>query len=94
VIVLGAIVVGSVLGGAALAFGLGGRDWVANVLSAHYVERLYQTGQTIRVRDIEGRIVRITETAVILECAEGEVALPASEFSSNPSTLVLRKAAS
>jgi hypothetical protein len=31
---------------------------------------------------------------VILECAEGEVALPASEFSSNPSTLVLRKAAS
>jgi small-conductance mechanosensitive channel len=82
----------ALLGGAALAFGLGSRDWVANVLSAHYVERLYRTGQTIRVRDIEGRIVRITETAVILENDEGEVALPAREFASNPSTLVLRKA--
>jgi hypothetical protein len=46
------VVLAALLGGAALAFGLGGRDWVANVLSAHYVERLYQTGQTIRVRDI------------------------------------------
>lgn len=84
------IVLSAVFGSAALAFGLGGREWVANVLSAHYVERLYQVGQTIRVRDIEGRILRITETSVILECRDGEIALPAREFASAPSTLVLR----
>jgi hypothetical protein len=88
------VVLSALLGGAALAFGLGGRAWVENVLSAHYVERLYRAGQTIRVRDIEGRIVRITETAIILESAEGEVALPAREFASNPSTLILRKGGS
>lgn len=85
------IVVAALFGGAALAFGLGGRDWIANVLSAHYVERLYQTGQTIRVREYEGKILRITETAVVLESADGEVAVPAREFASTPSTLVLRK---
>jgi small-conductance mechanosensitive channel len=85
------IVVAALFGGAALAFGLGGRDWIANVLSAHYVERLYQTGQTIRVGQFEGRILRITETVVVLETADGEVAVPAREFASVPSTLVLRK---
>ena len=84
------IVLSALFGGAALAFGLGGRDWVANVLSAHYVSRLYQVGQTIRVSDVEGRIVRITETVVILETADGEVAVPAGTFSSGPSTLILR----
>jgi hypothetical protein len=84
------VVIASLLGGAALAFGLGSRDWVANMLSAYYVERLYQVGQTIRVRDVEGRIVRITDTAVILESDEGEVALPASEFSRAASTLIVR----
>jgi hypothetical protein len=85
------IVIAALFGGGALAFGLGGRDWIANVLSAHYVERLYQIGQTIRVREFEGKILRITETAVVLESAEGEVAVPAREFASTPSTLLLRK---
>jgi hypothetical protein len=85
------IVIAALFGGAALAFGLGGRDWIANVLSAHYVERLYQTGQTIRVLEYEGKILRITETAVVLESADGEVAVPAREFASSPSVLVLRK---
>jgi small-conductance mechanosensitive channel len=85
------ILLGGLLAGAALAFGIGGRDLVANILSAHYVHRLYQVGQVVRVDGVEGRIVRITETSVILECAEGDVAIPARTFSDSRSTLIVRR---
>lgn len=85
------ILFGALLTGAALAFGLGGRDLVANILSAHYVHRLYQVGQVVRVDGVEGRIVRIAETSVILECAEGDVSIPARVFADSRSTLIVRK---
>jgi hypothetical protein len=85
------IVLGTTLGGLALGFALGGRELVANVLSAHYVHKLYAVGQTVRIGDIEGRILRITETFVVLECVEGSVAIPARAFSDTRSTLVLAR---
>ncbi len=85
------ILLGGLLAGAALAFGIGGRDLVANILSAHYVHRLYQVGQLVRIDGVEGRILRITETFVILECPEGDVAIPARLFSDARSTLLARK---
>lgn len=85
------ILLGGLLAGAALAFGTGGRDLVANILSAHYVHRLYQVGQVVRIDGVEGRIVRITETSVILECAEGDVSIPARAFADTRSTLVVRR---
>jgi len=85
------ILLGGLLAGAALAFGLGGRDLVANILSAHYVQRLYQVGQVVRIDGVEGRIVRIGETSVILECAEGDVAIPARAFADMRSTLVIAR---
>lgn len=85
------VMLAGLLLGAALAFGFGGRDLVANILSAHYVHRLYQVGQVVRVDGVEGRIVRITETAVILECGEGDVAIPARTFAESRSTLLVRR---
>jgi hypothetical protein len=84
------VVLASVLGGAAISFGLGGQRVAANILSAHYVQKLYQVGQTIRLDGIEGRIARITETTVILESQEGEVAIPASVVTEGRSLLVLK----
>jgi hypothetical protein len=85
------ILLAGLLLGAALAFGFGGRDLVANILSAHYVQRLYQVGQIVQIDGIEGRIVRIAETSVILECAEGDVSVPARRFADHHSTLIVRK---
>jgi small-conductance mechanosensitive channel len=87
------IVLSGLLLGAALAFGFGGRDLVANILSAHYVHRLYQVGQVVRIDGVEGRIVRITETSVILECEDGDVSVPARLFADQRSTLIVRKGA-
>jgi small-conductance mechanosensitive channel len=84
------ILLAAMMFGAALAFGLGGRDLVANVLAAHYVHRTYQVGQTIRTDGVEGRIARITEIAVVIETADGEMSVPAFELTRVRSTLVLR----
>jgi hypothetical protein len=85
------ILMAGLLIGAALAFGFGGRDLVANILSAHYVHRLYQVGQVVQIDGVEGRIVRIAETSVILECPEGDVSIPARRFADMRSTLIVRK---
>jgi hypothetical protein len=88
------IVLAIVLAGAALSFALGGRDLVANILSAYYVHKLYEIGQTVRIGNVEGRIVRITETFVVIEGPEGAIAVPARAFADERSTLVLKRSTS
>jgi hypothetical protein len=70
----------------ALAFGFGGRTTVANILASHYVRELYEVGHTVRVQGLEGRIVRMTPTAVILSTPEGETAVPSQVFVEASST--------
>lgn len=72
----------------ALAFGFGGRATVANILASHYVRELYEVGQTVRIRELEGRIVRMTPTAVILSTEDGETAVPSQLFIEASSTRV------
>jgi small-conductance mechanosensitive channel len=86
--ILLAAVVAVALGGAALAFGLGARTAVSNIVASYYVSQMYRVGQTVRVGDIEGRILRSTSTAVILDTKDGQVHVPASVFSEQASILV------
>jgi len=83
-----AAVLAVALAGAALAFGLGARVAVSNIVAAYYVTQMYRVGQTVRVGEIEGRILRATPTALILDTKAGQVHVPASMFSEQPSVLV------
>ncbi len=74
--------------GGALAFGLGGKATVSNILAGHYVRKLYEVGHVIRIAETEGRILRVTPTAVVLETPRGEVAVPTSMFATTFSTRV------
>lgn len=85
--------VAAILFAAGLALGLGSRDIVANVLAAHYLQRIYQVGQTIRVDDVEGRIIRITEIALIVDDGNSEVVIPAAQLTQKRSALVLKRRA-
>lgn len=75
------ITLAAVLGAIALAFGIGARDYVANVLAAHQLRRRYRSGDTISILDVEGRLLSITPTQVIFDSEQGEVSLPANLFS-------------
>lgn len=87
-IVMIAVISGAMLGGAALAFGLGARASVGNILASHYLHRTFQVGHRIRIGDIEGKILEITPTSVILDAGEGRTVIPASRFSEQVATVL------
>ena len=74
--------------GFALAFGLGARTAVSNILASHYLQRIYKVGHTIRIDGMEGRITRITPVSVILETQEGRASVPAKQFDEGTSVLL------
>jgi hypothetical protein len=75
------VALGVLLGGAALAFGLGSRTAVANIIASHDLTRHHEVGQRVRIGGLEGRIERLTPTAVVLQSAEGRAVVPAKLFS-------------
>ena len=79
------------LGGAAVAFGIGAGGIAGNIVAAHYVRQSYRVGQRVAVGSFEGEILEITRSAVILDAAEGRTMVPARLFNENVSVLVDRE---
>jgi small-conductance mechanosensitive channel len=57
-IVIVAIVLGTTLAGAGLAFGLGARTAVSSIIASYYVAQAYRIGQLVRIGGIEARSSR------------------------------------
>lgn len=68
----------AVVGGLALAVGLGSRDYIANLIGAQTLRQAFSVGQTIRAAGHQGRILEMTATGLILETAEGRMTVPGS----------------
>ncbi len=91
--ILLAIVVGSGFGASALAFGLGARVTVGNIISSHYVHKNFSVGSMVKIGGVEGPIFEITRTHVILETAQGRVLIPAQRFSEEVAVLMTQGSA-
>jgi small-conductance mechanosensitive channel len=74
------VALGALLGGAALAFALGSRTAVSNIIASHQLSRLHEVGQTVRVAGVEGRIEQITPSAVVVDTESGRAVIPAKLF--------------
>jgi small-conductance mechanosensitive channel len=86
--VVTATVVGVTLGGATLAFGLGSGLAVSNIIAVFYVLKTYRVGQLVRIGGIQGEILEITQTGVVIATPEGRVLVPGRRFSEEASTLL------
>jgi len=75
-------------GAGALAFGLGARAAVGNIIGMHYFSSAYRTDDRIRINGIEGRVVAKTSINITLETEEGLVTVPGSLFSTHTTTLL------
>jgi hypothetical protein len=84
-VALVATLFGVVLGAIALAFAYGARTTIANMLAAQTIAQMYHTGDTIRIGNVEGKILRITRAGLILETHEGQALVPAKQFSEQES---------
>jgi hypothetical protein len=85
-----AIVIGAVIGAIGLAFGLGARTAVSNIIAAHHVVQLYRVGQHVRVDDVQGEILEFRSIGVVLQSPEGRVFVPAKKFGESVSVGLAR----
>ncbi len=74
------IVMATFLGGLSLAFGLGAKTHVSNIIAANQLRSLYRAGDIVSVNDIKGRIIEITVSRVVIESDIGTVDIPAKIF--------------
>lgn len=76
---LALIVLAALVGGLSLAFALGARQYVANLVAQTELAR-YATGERLRIDGDEGVIVEIYRTGLTLATDEGLVAIPAARL--------------
>jgi hypothetical protein len=79
-VIIAATVIAGVLGAMALAFGLGARDLVANLVAAHHARRHLLPGQRIAWAGNEGEILEISATAIVIATEGGRTLIPARTF--------------
>jgi small-conductance mechanosensitive channel len=77
------VAAGVILGGGALAFALGAKYFVANVIGAQTTRKHYHVGQHIRFAEIEGYILEITATTLVVDTPKGRATIPASLIQRN-----------
>lgn len=90
--VVAGIILATMLGGIALAFGLGARTHVSNIIAANQLRQIYQVGDKVRINDVEGRVMDITVSRVLIETEAGTVDVPAKLFDEQV-TIILEKGA-
>lgn len=78
---LSLIILAALLGGLSLAFALGARQYVANLMGQSELGR-YSAGARLRIDDDEGEIVEIHRTGLTLATDEGLVSIPAARLTS------------
>jgi small-conductance mechanosensitive channel len=88
------VALAALLGGFAIAFGLGARTAISNIIGSHYLRQTYDVGQLIRVGGVEGTITALTPTAVVIQVPDGRMVVPAKQFGEMPSLLVIKGGAS
>jgi len=88
-VILVTVVIGVALASAGLAFGIGAKTAVSNIVASYYASQHYNVGQSVRVGDIEGEIIQLTSTGIVLSTTEGRVLVPAKQFSEETSVLLV-----
>jgi len=76
-VALFAVAVGAIFIGFSIAFGLGARDYVSNLIGARTARQKLRPGATLRIGEIEGEILEITPTQIALDTADGCTLVPA-----------------
>ena len=79
----------ALLFGFALAFGLGARTLVSNLIAAHHLRDMLEPGQQIRMGEWEGTVLEVAATAVILDTESGRVSVPAKLYQEQAVVLLL-----
>jgi len=78
---------GILLGGAALAFGLGAKTMVANIVGVQYSRKHCRIGDRVKIGDQVGEILEITQANIVLDTEAGKAIIPGKAFHEEVSIL-------
>ncbi len=81
------ILLGAAALGLALAFGLGAREILRDLVARFYVTRLYRPGDRVEVVGVQGTIVAFSPTATLLRDGDEERVIPCHTLLAGPVTL-------
>lgn len=70
------IILGAFLLAIALAFGLGAREVVGDLLRSFYSRKIYVVGDKVKIGKLEGTVVGIDNISMILKTKNGKVVIP------------------
>lgn len=84
-------VIAILLAGAVLAFSLGARDLVANIIGAQYLRKHCEAGDHLKIADTEGEIIEVSQSSIVIENADGKTIIPAKYFHEHVSHIRSRK---
>tara|TARA_R110000824_G_scaffold288508_2_gene476484 strand:- start:53859 stop:54716 length:858 start_codon:yes stop_codon:yes gene_type:complete len=73
-------VIAILLAGAVLAFSLGAKDLVANIIGAQYFRKHCEAGDHLKIADTEGEIIEVSQASIVIENANGKSIIPAKYF--------------
>lgn len=76
-IILFGIALAAVLASFSLAFGLGARSLVENLIANQHLKQMIKPGQLVSAGTVRGRVLEFTATGVVLETNEGRTLMPA-----------------
>jgi hypothetical protein len=85
--------IGAVLAGFSIAFGLGARSYVSNLIAARTARQELAAGVLVRIGECEGEVLEITQTQIALDTADGRVLVPAHMAQDKGILIVSREAA-
>lgn len=74
------IILGVLLAGAALAFGLGAKTLIANVIGAQYLRKHCRIGEEMTIGEVRGVVAEVTQTSIVLDTDNGRTIIPAKQF--------------
>ena len=77
------IILGAFLLAMALALGLGSREIVGDLLRAFYSRRIYEVGDKVKFKKIEGTVESIDNIAMVLKTGKGKVVVPIRKITEN-----------
>jgi len=83
IIILG-IFTGMLAGGTSLAFALGSQTAIKNILATYYLGKFYQVGQRVKIENVEGKIIKMESTYLILDTPRGSLTVPSGWFLEKP----------
>jgi len=90
-IVIFAVLAGTLGIGFSIAFGLGSGDYVRDLVSARSIRRDLRPGLWVRIEETEGQVLEVSTTRVALESADGRVLIPARQVAAGHVTILNRE---